>query len=242
MLAETDSRVRKGHVMRSEIFNIEHILGACEKICYFFVVNLFFLLSNIPVLLFFLFIGISQVRTYLPLFMLCMLTVPPSFSAVLYAMNRVVEGRERGPVKDYVKGYRTDFLQKCKLGAGQLFLVFLFWTNIEFFSKVVPVFPLTILFVLLFSMGIVVTPHLYLLVSRYEMSNIAITKTAIALIITRPVFTLGSVAALAVTLAAFELSAGTAVLFMVSVYGFLIMLMSRNMLYVIEKNSKKEAK
>lgn len=227
--------------MRSEIFNMERILGVCEKICYFFMVNFLFLISNIPVLLFFLFIGISQVRTYLPLFLLCMLSVPPSFSAVVYAMNRMVQGRERGPVKDYGKGYRTDFFQKLKLGAGQLFLLFVFWTNIEFFTKQVPLLPAAVLFILLFALGIIVTPNLYLLASRYEMSNRAIVKTAVVLTITRPVFTLGTVAALAVTLVAFELVAGTAVLFMVSVYGFLITFMSQNILCALEKNSSQQA-
>ena len=38
-----------------ELFQIEKILGFCEKVCYFFVINLLFAASNIPVLLFLLF-------------------------------------------------------------------------------------------------------------------------------------------------------------------------------------------
>ena len=52
-----------------ELFNIERVLGFCEKISYFFTVNLLFILSNIPVLLFLLFVGAGKIRECLPLFL-----------------------------------------------------------------------------------------------------------------------------------------------------------------------------
>ena len=65
-----------------ELFNIEKVLGICEKICYFFTVNLLFIISNIPVLLFLLFVGAGQIRECLPLFLLCLLPMAPALSAV----------------------------------------------------------------------------------------------------------------------------------------------------------------
>ena len=44
--------------MLGEIFHIEKIMGACEKIIYFLLVDLFFWGSNLPLLLFFVFVGI----------------------------------------------------------------------------------------------------------------------------------------------------------------------------------------
>lgn len=52
--------------MLGEIFHIEKIMGACEKIIYFLLINVFFWGSNLPLLLFFLFVGIRQAGTYLP--------------------------------------------------------------------------------------------------------------------------------------------------------------------------------
>ena len=51
--------------MLGEIFHIEKMMGACEKIIYFLLVNLFFWGSNLPLLLFFVFVGISQAETFL---------------------------------------------------------------------------------------------------------------------------------------------------------------------------------
>lgn len=49
--------------MFSEVFQMDKILGFCEKLWYVIGANLLFLLSNLPALLFFLFVGASQVRT-----------------------------------------------------------------------------------------------------------------------------------------------------------------------------------
>ena len=46
--------------MLGEIFHIEKMMGACEKIIYFLLVNLFFWGSNLPLLLFFVFVGIRR--------------------------------------------------------------------------------------------------------------------------------------------------------------------------------------
>ena len=217
-----------------ELFHIEKVLGFCEKVCYFFTVNLLFVISNFPILLFLLFIGAGQIRECLPLFLLCLIPMAPALSAVMYTMNRLIHGTEGKAVKDYKKGYCSDFLQKVGLGAGQMLVIIMCWTNIEFFTLQVRIFPFTIIFMILFAAAVLVTPNLYMLASRYEMKNIQIAKTAVTLLIAKPVSALGNIVALGVVLAAFEISAGTTVLFMGSAYGFLVMFMKQSVLRKLE--------
>lgn len=217
-----------------ELFNVEKVLGFCEKVCYFFTINLLFIISNIPVLLFLLFVGAGQIRECLPLFLLCLLPMAPALSAVMYTMNRMIHGTEGSALCDYKRGYCSDLLQKAGLGAGQLLVIFMCWTNIEFFSLQFRVLPLAIVFMILFAAAVLVTPNLYMLASRYEMKNIRIVKTAVTLLIAKPVFTLGNIVALGVVLAAFEISPGTTVLFMGSVYGFLVMFMNQSVMRKLE--------
>lgn len=224
--------------MFSELFRIEKILEFCERVCYFFAVNIMFVLSVLPVWLFFLFIGIRQVNIYLPLFFLCMTSVPPAFSAVLYAMRRMIDGRERGPFKDYCRGYRMDFFQKYKLGFGQMAVLFILWTNTQFFTKIMPIRPFALLFGILFAFTVILSPNLYLLASRYVLDNLKIVKSAVILTITKPVCTLGNIAALGVMLALFELAAGIAVLCMFSIYGFLVAFINLRMLRLLEESGQ----
>ena len=79
------------------------------------------------------------------------------------------------------------------------------------------------------------TPNLYMLASRYKMGNMQIVKTAVTLLIAKPVFSLGNLVALLLVLGAFEISAGTTVLFMGSAYGFLVMFMNQSVLRKLEE-------
>mgnify|MGYP002328124135 FL=1 len=222
--------------MFSEVFQMDKILGFCEKLWYVIGANLLFLLSNLPALLFFLFVGASQVRTCLPFFLLCMVPAGPALAALFYTMNRLLSKTETGVWRDYRKAYRDDWGQKYLLAAGHMFLILVFEINIEFFAVQIPVFPLMILFVILFAAALAVTPNLYLLASRYRMKNRDIVKTSLILLVTRPVSTLGSIVSLGVILMLFELKAGTAVLFMGSLYGFLIAFMNRKVLHSLEES------
>lgn len=217
-----------------ELFNIEKVLGFCEKVCYFFIVNVLFVISNIPVLLFLLFVGAGQIRECLPLFLVCLIPMALALSAVMYAMNRLIQGVEGNALRDYKKGYVRDFLQKAELGAGQMLVLLMCWTNIEFFTVQLRCLPLAVLFILLFAVSVLATPNLYMLASRYEMGKVQIAKTAVTLLFVKPVFTLGNIVAFFLILASFEISAGTTVLFMGSAYGFLVMFMNQTVMRQLE--------
>lgn len=77
-----------------ELFHIEKISGFCEKVCYFFTINLLFIISNLPILLFLLFVGAGQIRECLPLFLLYLVPMAPALSSVMYTMNRLIHGIE----------------------------------------------------------------------------------------------------------------------------------------------------
>lgn len=221
--------------MLSEIFNIEKILGACDRFLYFLKINFFFLVSNIPVLLFFLFVGISQVRACFPLFLVCAVWAGPALCGVFFAMNRVLHKTDTTAWKDYKAGYLDSWGRKMGVAALQLLLVWIFWTNTEFFSVQMPILPLAILFGILFAGAVILTPDLYLLASRYEMKIRDIFKGAFCLCITRPVITLGNTAMLAVVLMLLEIQAGTFILFIASIYGFMVVFMNQRVLGAIEE-------
>ena len=65
--------------------------------------------------------------------------------------ERLLSKTETGVWRDYRKAYRDDWGQKYLLAAGHMFLILVFEINIEFFAVQIPVFPLMILFVILFA-------------------------------------------------------------------------------------------
>lgn len=91
----------------ANLFSMERIMGFCEKVCYFFAVNFMFVVSNLPVLAFLLFVGVSEVRTYLPIFLLCMVFMAPALSAVFYSMNRLIRGLKQAESGTMYMGIRV---------------------------------------------------------------------------------------------------------------------------------------
>ncbi|RRK30618.1 DUF624 domain-containing protein [Schaedlerella arabinosiphila] len=220
--------------MLGEIFHIEKMMGACEKIIYFLLVNLFFWGSNLPLLLFFVFVGISQAETFLPLFLLCAIPAGPALCGVFFSMNRMLKGTEVSAWKDYWAGYKDGFLKKLGVAAIQAWMVGMFWTNIRFFTVQCPVFLLALLFILLFAVSLLMTPDLYLLASRYDMSIRDIWKGALVLCIGQPLLTFGNTAALAFVLMLLEVQAGICVLFVVSLYGFVVVFINQKIFRMLE--------
>ncbi len=224
--------------MLNEVFRMEKLVAFYERIFYFLLINLLFLLFNLPMLLFFLFVGMNKVIAYLPLFLTCMIPFFPALSAVYYAMLKVVKGTEVSPIKDFWKGYRSDWLQKLRLSCLHLLTVFILVSNIQFFSKSIVVLPLVIFFCVLLLGAFLIIPNLYLLASRYQMGNFALLKAALILTVTRPIYTLGSAVAFLIILLLLELAAGITVLFVASVYGFLVVFMSRQLLDSLEQKQE----
>lgn len=220
--------------MLGEVFNVEKFMGACERILYFLQINLFFWVSNIPMVLFFMFVGISQVRIYLPLFLLCVIPAGPALCGVFFAMNRVVRGTETSAWKDYRAGYADSFRKKLGIAAIQALAVWILWTNIQFFSIQCPVFPLVLLFGVLFAVILVMTPDLYLLASRYEMGLKDIFKGALVLCIGQPILTFGNTVLLAAALMLLEIQPGISILFVVSLYGFVVIFINQKIFRMLE--------
>lgn len=198
-----------------------------DCVMYMLGVNLCFLAGNAMLLLFLLFVGISQAGTYLPLFLVCLLPMAPALSAVFYAMNRYLEKKDSGAFKDYRKGWKSGLFLSLKAGVLQLAFVFILWTNIRFFSKVsygyISVVVSTVLLVLILLM----TPNLYYLTGVYEMRLYGAVKAALTVTIGKPGTTLGGAAALLLLLAVFEVIPGLAVFFFAGVYGLLVVFMNR---------------
>ena len=110
------------------VFKLDDILSTCEKIWYFFKVNILFLIFNLPLLLFLLFVGISQIRTYLPFFMLCAVPFIPAMSAVFFCMNRILHKYDTGALKDFLTAYSYCIKEKFIVSSIYLLIVLMFWT------------------------------------------------------------------------------------------------------------------
>ena len=192
----------------SEFFNLEKLLTFFNYIFWFFMLNIFFSILNIPVILFFLFVGLSNITTYLPLFLVSLIPFGASFTALLYCMRKLVKYKDLDLFSDFIKGLKYNWKQSTLMWCGELFLIFLLSFNLRIFSTVYYSLPLTCVFIVL-----------------------------MVLTFTKPVVSIGNIVIFLFSLMLFEISPGTTVIFMASIVSYLIMFLNKNLLESLETKS-----
>lgn len=222
-----------------DIFNLDRIFDTFNYIFWFFLLNLFFMIFNIPLVCFFLFVGISNISTYLPLFLLCLIPVGPSLTALLYCMGKLIRHRTLNILQDFLKGLKLNFKQSTFLWCCELLVVFMLYSNIKFFSTAKFSLVITCLFISLIILILLMTPYIYMLISRFSMKPLDTIKASIVLVFTRPILTISNILILLASFILFELTPGTVILFISSIFSFLLIFVNKALLLELETNNSK---
>ncbi|MGL5245641.1 MAG: DUF624 domain-containing protein [Sarcina sp.] len=224
-----------------EAFKLEKILDFFNYVYWFFLINILFMLVNIPVILFFLFVGFSKIITYLPLFLLCLIPTAPAFTSVLYCMGKLMRVKDLEPFKDFFYGLKINFKSSLILWCIQLVFIFILSLNLRIVTSLNLNLIFVAVFITLLVVNFMIMPYLYVLTCRFSMGIKKKLKTALILSITRPMLTIGYIASFLFVLMLFEISPGTTVLFISSIVAFLLMFMSKALLNQLELISGKNS-
>lgn len=224
--------------MLSEIFNLEKFLEICNYIFWFFILNLLFWFLNIPLILFFVSLGISQIFNYFPLFLVCLIPVMPSFCVILYCINKIYREKNINLIKDFLKGFKLNFLQALTIWSIELLLIFIVYSNLRFFSKITHNLIMTSIFICILIMIAGVTPYLFLLISRFSMTNMQIVRVGFILMFTRPIITLTNLLTGLFFMVMFELNPALVILFFSTTLAFVLIFVNRELLKQLENISK----
>lgn len=226
--------------MFGNFFNFEKIFDSFNYVFWFFLLNLFFMLFNIPLILFFIFIGISNIFKYFPLFLICLLPAMPTFTALLYCMNKLIVNKDLNIIKDFTNGIKLNFKQSFLIWFIELLLIIIIYFNIRFFSLIKYNVVLVCLFSAIAIIIAAVTPFIFILISRFKMKTIDILRTSFILCFTRPILTITNLLLFIFSLILFEITPGTIILFISSLLSFSLLFINKSLLYELEGISKKQ--
>lgn len=224
--------------MLNEIFNLDKILETFNYIFWFFTLNLLFWIFNIPIILFFIFIGISNILTYFPLFLVCLVPVMPTFTVILYCMNKLYKNKNIEVIPCFLRGFKLNFGQALFVWCVELVAIFLIFTNINFFSVAANSFIIPALFICLLILISAMTPYLFLIISRFSMTSLQVLRLSFILTFTRPLLTITNLLLVLVFMVLFEISPAIIILFISTLLGFCLIFINRTLLSELENISK----
>lgn len=222
----------------NENFNLKKLFDWFDYIFYFFSLNLFFLILNIPIVWFIMFVGISKASTYLPLFLLCLIPTGTSLTAMLYCMGKLLRDKSLNVFQDFIKGIKLNLKQSLFFWLSELIIIFILYFNIKFFSTVNYNLILIGIFIFISILIATTTPYIYILMSRFSMKNIDLLKTSLILTFTRPLMTVSNILICLVSLLLFEMVPGAMCLFIFSIFTFLLSYINRALISQLELLSK----
>ncbi|WP_347452260.1 DUF624 domain-containing protein [Candidatus Arthromitus sp. SFB-mouse] len=227
--------------MLNEIFNFEKLFDTFNYVFWFFILNLLFWIFNIPIILFFMFIGISRITTYFPLFLVCLLPTAPIFTVLLYCVNKLYKNKNISILSDFIRGFKLNFIQALVVWIIELIILFIIYSNIKFFTLIFDSLVLNGLFIgILILLGII-TPFLFLIISRFSMKNLDVLKLGFTLAFTRPILTITNTLLILVFLILFELNSAI-LLFVSSIFAFCLVFINRTVFSELEEISRRNNK
>lgn len=218
----------------ADFFNVNKLFDICYYIFSFFILNLLFMLLNIPIILFFLFVGISSIFAYFPLFLCCLLPTFPSFNILVYCMNKLFKNKGFNLMADFKKGLVLNFKQSLFIWSVELIFIFILYSNIKFFTLAYNNTVLSCIFIGIILIILLMTPFISLLISLFSNSSLNIVKNALILTFTRPMLTITNILLPLVCLVLFEVSPGTTFLFIASLLAFLFTFANRSLIQELE--------
>ena len=226
--------------MFNNFFNFEKIFDAFNYVFWFFLLNLIFMLFNIPILLFILFIGISYLFNYFPLFLICLLPTMPSLTILLYCMNKIIVNKDLNIIKDFTNGFKLNFKQGFIIWFFEVIIFLTLYFNIRFFSTIKYNLILVCIFYGITTILIAVTPFIFILLSKFKMKSIDLLRTSFILCITRPILSITNLLLFVIMLILFEITPGTTILFISSLLSFSLMFINKSLLTELEDLSKEQ--
>lgn len=223
-------------------FNMEKVNEVFNYIFTFLILNILFWLFDFPIIAFAAAFGISWevIKQYYPALIVCLIPMGPALCALFHCMNRLIRDKEIGWIRDFWKGYRQNFLAAFFTAVVQGVLVLMLITNIEFFIQTMPA--LVYVFIILLLLVVLSIPTAYLLIMKFKMRPYQLLKATITITFAKPACTIGNAAAFFVMLILFGFSAGTTILFVASVYAFLVVFMNQKMLAELAGEDTKKKK
>lgn len=216
---------------------IDVFMNICNYVMWFFVGNFYFLICNLPLCLFFIFIGIKNIEIALPLFLLVSLPFGPAVTALLYVMGKLVKEKDLSITKNFFTSYKTNFKQSLLLWTIQLLLLTILHLNIQFFSirdfgyLLMPFFYITI--VLISVLGL----YAYPLIAKFHISLLEVIKASLTISIYKFPITIGNIIILIFAMILIDAKPSYAILFISSITCYLLMFLQKDLHKELELKS-----
>lgn len=225
--------------MKNDNYGETKIYIITSYIMWFGLSSILFILLNMPALLLLISVkSIEDLKNFGLLAPVMLLTLGPSYTALLYTMGKLYREKELSTIKTFFKGYRESFFQSLTFWTIQVFTLYFLIFDIRFLSSIGTSSYVISLWYGFIFLVFFITVHIYPIIARFKMKNIDILKLSFIYSVRKLYITTANMLLTAAMILLSLKYPNIVIFFGPAILSYLIMVNERNIIKEIEENLK----
>ncbi|MEH6992160.1 DUF624 domain-containing protein [Neobacillus drentensis] len=210
------------------------LFGVTNHIYALFMTNIYFVLSNIICLFFFM--TLEPAFSNITIYFLALIPTGPAITALFYSIGKLIREKELSPLHDFIHGYKINFKDTMKFWLPLLLVLYILIVDLQYFNST----PSTINNVLsvIFAIGIILTMvismNVFLIIAGYKFRFKDLWKLSVYYSFMKVKITFGNISIVIITLFLISVTTNFLLLFIASLICYAFMLNSKGLLEDIQ--------
>lgn len=210
------------------------LFGVTNHIYALFMTNIYFVLSNIICLFFFM--TLEPTFSNITIYFLALIPTGPAISALFYSIGKLIREKELSPLHDFIHGYKINFKDTMKFWLPLLLVLYILIVDLQYFNST----PSTINNVLsvVFAIGIILTMvismNAFLIIAGFKFRFKDLLKLSVYYSFMKVKITFGNISIVIIALFLISVTSKFLLLFIASLICYAFMLNSKGLLEDIQ--------
>lgn len=221
---------------QKNVFGEGILFGVTNHIYGLLMTNIYFILSNIIFLFFFM--TLTPTFSNISIYFLALIPTGPSISALFYSIGKLIREKELSPLKDFFYGYKINLKDTLKFWIPLLLVFYILIVDIQYFNANASTghSVLSVLFLIGIVLLLVVLLNAFLINAGFSFRTKDVWKLSVYYSFKKLKITFGNIGMVIITLFLTTITSNFLIIFTASLVCYVFMLNSKSVLEDIKLN------
>jgi uncharacterized membrane protein YesL len=210
------------------------LFGVTNHIYALFMTNIYFVLSNIIGLFFFM--TLEPTFSNITIYFLALIPTGPAITALFYSIGKLIREKELSPLHDFIHGYKINFKDTLKFWLPLLLVLYILIVDLQYFNSTASTINsvLSIVFAIGIILTMVISMNTFLIIAGFKFRFKDLLKLSVYYSFMKVKITFGNISIVIITLFLISVTSNFLLLFIASLICYAFMLNSKALLEDIQ--------
>ncbi|MEH7180088.1 DUF624 domain-containing protein [Neobacillus vireti] len=201
-----------------------------------FMTNVYFVLSNIICLFFFL--ALEPTFSNITIYFLSLIPTGPAITALFYSIGKLIREKELSPLHDFIHGYKINFKDTMKFWLPLLLVLYILIVDVHYFNSNLSMINnvLSVVFLIGIVLIMILSVNAFLIIAGYKFRLKDIWKLSVYYSFKKVKITFGNISIIIISLFLLSVTSKFLILFIASLICYSFLLNSKGLLEDVKQN------